>query len=219
MTRKTHAPFLILGVWLMMLVTAGRVHANTENLLAPQQVIQDTSRQLQQTLQQPELKTDFSKATEAVESIIEPHIDFDRVASLTLGKYWNKATPAQKERFNQEFKRLLVRTYTTAFLEYADWKIRYLPLQMNPEDQRTVVRTEIMQSGAHATAVNYRMIQGKKGWQVYDILIEGISLLQNYRASFVEEINRTGSLDQLIQQLASRNSSAMKANHNPRQGS
>ncbi len=219
MTRNTCSALLILSVWLMMLIMTGPAHADSETLLAPQQIIQDTSLQLQKTLQQPELKTDFKKATEAVETIIEPHIDFDRVASLTLGKFWNKASPAQKARFNQEFRRLLVRTYTTAFMEYADWKIRYLPLQMNPEDQRALVRTEIMQAGAKSTAVNYRMIQGKNGWQVYDILIEGISLLQNYRSSFIEEVDRTGSLDQLIDQLASRNANAMKANHNPRQGS
>lgn len=217
MSKKPYSPVALLVIWLgMLLCHTSSAFATTESFTDPQKVIQETSMQLQKTLQQPELKADFQKATETVESIIEPHIDFDRVAGLTLGKFWGKATPEQKQRFNREFKRLLVRTYTTAFLEYADWKIRYLPMQMKPDDTRTLVRTEIMQAGAKATAVNYRMILENDGWRVYDILIQGISLLQNYRASFVEEVSRTDSLDQLITDLATRNANAMKANHTSR---
>jgi len=217
MIRTPCSPAVLLGAWLLCCISSVLYAAETR--VAPQQVIEETTRQLQQTLTQPELKTDFKKATEAVAGIIEPHIDFDRVAGLTLGKFWGKATPVQRQRFNQEFKQLLIRTYTTAFLEYADWKIRYLPMQMQPDDTRAVVRTEIMQAGAKSTAVHYRMLPGSGGWQVYDILIEGISLLQNYRASFVEEVNRSGSLDQLIADLAARNATAMKAGRAPGKGS
>jgi phospholipid transport system substrate-binding protein len=182
-----------------------------EGLLPPQQVIQRTSDQLQVSLQKPEYKNDFKKATALVERIIDPQIDFDRVSILILGKHWKTATPEQKARFKKEFRMLLVRTYTTAFTEYANWKIRYLPLEMNPGDKKVMVRTEILQSGAQPVAVNYRMIQEREStWKVYDVLIEGISLLQNYRSSFTDEISRTGSLDQLINHLAERNSTAMK---------
>jgi phospholipid transport system substrate-binding protein len=181
-----------------------------EALLPPQQVIQKTSDQLQVSLQKPEYKSDFKKATALVDQIIEPQIDFDRVSILILGKYWKTATPEQKARFKKEFRMLLVRTYTTAFTEYANWKIRYLPLEMNPGDKKVMVRTEILQSGAQPVGVNYRMVEGKGGWKVYDVLIEGISLLQNYRSSFTDEIARTGSLDQLITHLAERNSTALK---------
>jgi phospholipid transport system substrate-binding protein len=181
-----------------------------EGLLPPQQVIQRTSDQLQVSLQKPEYKNDFKKATALVDQIIEPQVDFDRVSILILGKYWKTATPEQKARFKKEFRMLLVRTYTTAFTEYANWKIRYLPLEMNPGDKKVMVRTEILQSGAQPVAVNYRMIQEGSSWKVYDVLIEGISLLQNYRSSFTDEISRTGSLDQLISHLAERNATAMK---------
>lgn len=181
-----------------------------EGLLPPQQVIQHSADELQTTLQRPEYKSDFKKATRFVDSIIEPHVDFDRVSMLILGKHWKTATPEQKERFKKEFRMLLVRTYTTAFTEYANWKIRYLPLQMKPEDKKVMVRTEILQSGAQPVAVNYRMVFTKNDWKVYDVLIEGISLLQNYRASFTDEVARTGSLDQLILHLAERNATAMR---------
>jgi phospholipid transport system substrate-binding protein len=190
-----------------------------EGLLPPQQVIQKTSDQLQVTLQKPEYKSDFKKATDLVDQIIEPHIDFERVSILILGKLWRTATPDQKEKFKKEFRLLLVRTYTTAFTEYADWKIRYLPLDMNPADKKAMVRTEILQSGAQPVGVNYRMIQEGGQWKVYDVLIEGVSLLQNYRSSFTEEVARTGSLDQLISHLAERNASALKEPVSGKKGS
>ncbi|CAL1240285.1 MlaC/ttg2D family ABC transporter substrate-binding protein [Candidatus Methylocalor cossyra] len=181
-----------------------------EELLPPQQVIQRTSDQLQANLQKPEYKSDFKKATALVEKIIDPSVDFNRVSVLILGKFWKTATPEQKERFKKEFRMLVVRTYTTAFTEYSNWKIRYLPLEMNPTDKKVMVRTEILQPGRQPIAVNYRMIEDGGSWKVYDVLIEGVSLLQNYRASFTEEVARTGSLDQLITHLAERNATAMK---------
>jgi phospholipid transport system substrate-binding protein len=179
-----------------------------EGLLPPQQVIQHTSETLQKSLQKPEYKKDFVKASHLVEEIIDPHVDFDRVSMLILGKYWKTASPDQKQKFKREFRTLLVRTYTTAFTEYANWTIRYLPLKLAATDNKTVVRTEILQAGAQPVAVNYRMINDKGNWKVIDVLIEGISLIQNYRTSFTNEVARTGSLDQLIGELQQRNSSA-----------
>lgn len=179
-------------------------------LTPAQKVIQDTADQLQRNLQKPEVKNDFAKATALVDSIIEPHIDFDRVSVLVLGKFWKTATPQQKERFKNEFRRLLVRTYTTAFTEYANWKIRYLPSQGEAGGDKTMVRTEILQAGAQPVAVNYRMINNKGTWKVYDVLIEGISLLQNYRTSFTNQIAEGGSVEQLIKDLTVRNDTAHK---------
>ena len=181
-----------------------------EPLLPPQLVIQNTSDTLQKNLQKAEYKKDFPKATRFVEDVIDPHVDFGRVSILILGKYWKTASPEQKERFKKEFRTLLVRTYTTAFTEYSNWTIRYLPLKMSDQDTRVVVRTEILQPGAQPVGVNYRMVNIKGDWKVYDVLIEGISLIQNYRTSFSEEIARTGSLDQLISHIAQRNSTALK---------
>jgi phospholipid transport system substrate-binding protein len=194
---------------LLLFVASVSVRAE-EALLPPQLVIQKTSDDLQKSLQKPEYKKDFAKATQYVETVIDPHVDFDRVSILTLGKYWKTATPDQKERFKKEFRTLLVRTYTTAFTEYANWNIRYLPLKLLPSDTKALVRTEILQAGAQPVAVNYRMINDKGDWKVFDVLIEGISLIQNYRTSFTNEIARTGSMDGLITQLAQRNATAHK---------
>lgn len=196
-----------LALLLSLLSVAARAE---EALLPPQQVIQKTADQLQVNLQKPEYKNDFKKATSFVDHALESNVDFERVSIMILGKHWKTATPVQKERFKKEFRLLLVRTYTTAFTEYANWKIRYLPLEMNPGDNKALVKTEILQPGAQPVAVNYRMVNEHNDWKVYDVLIEGISLLQNYRSSFGDEIARTGSLDQLIAHLAERNATAMK---------
>jgi phospholipid transport system substrate-binding protein len=211
---KLMKPALGMAIWmsaLSLILSSFCAPAMSAEQLAPaQQVIQKTADQLQVSLQKPEYKSDFKKATTLVDSIINPHVDFDRVSILVLGKNWRTATPEQREQFKKEFRMLLVRTYTTAFTEYADWKIRYLPMDGETSDNKAMVKTEILQSGGQPVAVNYRMVQDGNDWKVYDILIEGISLLQNYRASFGDEVERTGSLDQLIKHLAERNSGALK---------
>lgn len=177
-----------------------------------QRIIQQTANQLQSTLQRPEYKHDFRKATAFVDDILDSHIDFDRVSMLVLGKYWKDASQEQRAQFQDQFKMLLVRTYTTAFTEYSDWTINYLPDQAGNSNDKTIVRTEILQEGAKPISVNYRMLLETSGeWKVYDVMIEGVSLLQNYRTSFTNQIAQTGSIDKLISDLSRRNASAMNA--------
>ncbi|WP_333687359.1 ABC transporter substrate-binding protein [Methylococcus capsulatus] len=195
--------------FVLLLCGVSAASAFAEQLSPPQQVIQQTSNQLQSSLQKPEYKEDFRKATELVERIIDPHVDFERVSILVVGKYWKTATPDQRERFKKEFRTLLVRTYTTAFTEYSNWNIRYLPMQEGAEPGKTMVRTEVLQEGAQPIAVNYRMVQTGGEWKVYDVLIEGISLLQNYRTSFTQQVAQTG-LEPLIKELVQRNANAFK---------
>ena len=200
--------------WLVALIlslSSMRILAEEQEvLLPPQIVIQHTSEELQKNLQKPEYKKDFTKATHLVDKILESHVDFDKVSMLILGKYWKTATPEQQVKFKKEFRTLLVRTYTTAFTEYANWSIRYLPISMAEGETKAVVRTEILQSGVKPVEVNYRMVNVNDDWKVYDVLIEGISLVQNYRTSFTNEVARTGSLEQLIDELVQRNNSALK---------
>jgi phospholipid transport system substrate-binding protein len=119
-------------------------------------------------LQQPTYRNDFARAAELVDRIINPHVDFDRVAMLVLGKNWKTATPAQQDQFKKEFRLLMVRTYTTAFTEYSDWHINYLPLDGDPSDRKTVVRTEIIQSGGKPVPVDYQRNAGALSAQASD---------------------------------------------------
>jgi len=208
-TKTTHAYRVWIGTFFSLLSLFAAVVTAAEALAPPQQVIQSTSDQLQVSLQKPEYKSDFKKATKLVDQIISSHVDFDRVSALVLGKNWRTASADQKDRFKKEFRMLLVRTYTTAFTEYADWKIQYLPLEVGDDEKKLLVKTQILQSGGRPVSVDYRMINQGADWKVYDILIEGISLLQNYRSSFNDEIEQ-GSLDALITKLAERNTTALK---------
>jgi phospholipid transport system substrate-binding protein len=195
-----------MSFWFLLFVCSASP-SMAENLIAPQNVIQQTSDELQTTLQRQEYKTNFKKATSLVDEILSNRVDFDRVSFLVLGKNWKTASAEQKERFKKEFRFLLVRTFTTAFTEYATWHIRFLPMQLQAET-KALVQTELLQPGAQPSRVDYRMVLTGGMWKVYDILIDGISLLQNYRTSFTDEVSNS-SLDQLLDHLAQRNADAM----------
>lgn len=188
--------------------------AAAADLIEPQRVIEDSSNQLQKRMQEPGFTKDFKKITEFVHSVIYPHADFDLISSLVLGKLWKSATPAEKEAFKKEFQTLLIRTYSRAFVEFKEWSVRFLPINSDENQRKVMVKTEILQPGLQPIAVNYRMLFNRGEWKVYDILIEGVSLVTNYRTSFKNEVERTGSLQEVINQLAKRNSEALsESNH------
>ena len=188
-------------------------NVSAADLFAPQQIIEDTSNQLKSRMQDPGFTKDFHKITEFVHSVIYPHADFDLISSLVLGKLWKDATPVEKDGFKREFQTLLIRTYSRAFVEFKDWSIRFLPVNPEEDERKAMVRTEILQPGLQPIAVNYRMLNSKGEWKVYDILIEGVSLVTNYRTSFKNEVERTGSLQEVINQLAKRNTEALSASN------
>jgi phospholipid transport system substrate-binding protein len=140
-----------------------------------------------------------------VEDLVLPHFDFERMSQWVLGASWRQASPDQRQRFTVEFRNLLVRTYAKALLEYTDQTVTYLPLQAGEEADRVVVRTQIEQKGsAYPIPINYAMYQKAGSWKVYDITVDNVSLVSNYRTSFASEI-RQGGLDQLIARLGTMN--------------
>lgn len=185
--------------------------ANTAfaELAAPQLGIEKASEQLRVKMQDKNFLNDFNAVNQFVETAIYPYVDFDRVSALVLGQNWKQASADDKVRFTKEFKTLLVRTYSRAFIEFKDWSIRYLPLQMEPGATKVVVNTEVLQPGLQPIGVSYRMILVNGEWKAYDIMIEGVSLVTNYRSSFNNEIARSGSLHSLIEDLAKRNADAL----------
>lgn len=174
-------------------------------LLLPQQVIQSVSTQLQGRLKDKLFTQDFAQVNQFVNGVINPHTDFDKIAPLVLGKHWKTATSAEQDRFTHEFQTLLIRTYSRAFVEYNDWSVRYLPLEMPNGATKVIVKTEVLQPGQNPIDVNYRMYLIKGEWKVYDIMIDGVSLVTNYRSTFNEDIQRKGSLSAVIDALAKRN--------------
>lgn len=181
------------------------------DLAAPQLAIENASNKLKEKLQDETFVQNFQQITVFVEDVIYPHVDFNRISALVLGKLWRTASAEEKARFKKEFQTLLVRTYSRAFVEFKDWSVRFLPLDIKNGDRKVIVKTEILQPGIQPIAVNYRMLLTKGQWKVYDIIIEGVSLVTNYRTSFKNEVQRSGSLQAVIDQLAKRNSEALAA--------
>jgi phospholipid transport system substrate-binding protein len=178
----------------------------------PQQIIQNISEQLQKKLQDKSFTQDFARVVQFVNGVIEPHTDFDKIAPLVLGKHWNTVTPIERERFKREFQTQLVRTYSRAFVEYSDWDIKYLPLEMAKDASKTIVKTKVLQRRIEPVEIYYRMFLSNGEWKVYDIVIDGVSLVTNYRSTFNEDILRKGSLTAVIEAMAKRNVEALAGN-------
>jgi phospholipid transport system substrate-binding protein len=145
------------------------------------------------------------KVAQLVEAKVIPHFNFARMTQLAVGRNWRQASVEQQKALTEEFKTLLVRTYAAAFKGYRNQTVDYRPLRMNPEDTEVVVKSVIRQpSGGQAVAVDYSMERAGATWKVYDVKIEGISLVENYRNTFNNEIQK-GGVDGLIRTLTEKN--------------
>jgi len=176
---------------------------------SPLKLVRDTSTQMLMTLREEEtsVKQNPARLHEIVTENVLPNFDFERMGRWTLGKYWRNANPQQREEFIKEFRALLVRSYGRALVDYADAEIVYLPLRMKDDEAQVKVHTELSRPHDNAVKITYSLHSTKNGWKVYDVAIEGVSLVTNYRSSFMSKVRQDG-LDQLINQLAANNKKA-----------
>ena len=144
------------------------------------------------------------KVAQLVEAKVLPHFDFSRMTQLAVGRNWKLASAEQQKVLTGEFRTLLVRTYTTAFAQYRNQIVDYKPVRMGPTDTDVVVKSLISQPSGQPVAIDYNMAKGASGWKVYDVKIEGVSLVENYRHTFNSEIQR-GGIDGLINTLTQKN--------------
>lgn len=144
------------------------------------------------------------KVLDLVETKVVPHFNFAHMAQLAMGKNWRQASAEQQKALTGEFRTLLVRTYTAAFTQYKNQTVEYRPLQLAAEDTDVVVKSLIKQPSGQPVAIDYGMEKTDKGWKVYNVKIEGISLVENYRNTFNSEVQRNG-VDGLIRSLAEKN--------------
>jgi len=147
---------------------------------------------------------DSKKVIALVEEKILPHFDFVRMTALAMGPSWRKASAEQKTRLTDQFRTLLVRTYSVALTKYRDQTIEYRPSRSQPTDTDVTVRSLIRQPGAEAITIDYSMEKTPQSWKVYDITVAGISLVTTYRDAFAQEV-RSAGVDGLIQKLAEKN--------------
>lgn len=144
------------------------------------------------------------KVYDLIETKIAPHFSFTTMTRLAMGKNWSQANPEQRKALTGQFRVLLVRTYTTAFTQYSNQTIEYRPIRLAPNDDDVMVKSLIRQPSGQPVAVDYSMEKTDQGWKVYNVKIEGISLVENYRNTFNTEVQK-GGIDGLVKALAEKN--------------
>ena len=150
------------------------------------------------------------KAVALVEAKVLPHFNFMRMTQLAVGREWRNISPEQQKTLSEEFKTLLVRTYSKALTEYRNQSIEYKPFSLKPGETEAKVRTLVKQpNSAKPIELDYSLEQNAGAWKVYDIEVAGVSLVTNYRDSFATEIRNNG-VDGLIKVLQTKNSGAKK---------
>jgi len=146
------------------------------------------------------------KVVALAEQKVLPHFDFVRMTRLAVGRNWNQASDAQKEALTKEFRTMLVRTYSASLTAYRNQTIEVKPTKMSANDNETTVRTQVLQQGGPPIPIDYAMEKVAGAWKVYDVVIEGASLVTTYRGSFNDQIQK-GGIDGLLKALQERNAS------------
>ena len=152
---------------------------------------------------------DSGKLFAMVDEHVLPHFDFRAMSRTVLGRYWREASEDQRKRFTSEFRDLLVRTYATALLKYNDERIVYQPFRMTQGDRTATVRSEVhRRDGGPPISINYSFYQTDSGWKVYDMTIEGASLVTTYQSTYAQRVQKEG-IDKVIASLARDNKTAI----------
>ena len=186
---------------------------------APNAVLETASKQMISAINanHEKIKSDPSVVNGLVEDILMPHIDFIASSKWVLGKHWRRASKQQKLEFIRQFRTLLLRFYSSALAEYltsnsvSEDMFVFLPLRGDSNPKRVTVHSEIHAPSGNVIPVKYSMHLTKKGWKVYDVSIEGVSMITTYRTSFASEIKQKG-LEGLIASLAERNNKLAQKN-------
>jgi phospholipid transport system substrate-binding protein len=155
--------------------------------------------------QDKEIQAGNQKKTIAlVEEKVLPHFNFARMTALAMGPNWRKASPEQQQALIEQFRTLLVRTYSSALSSYRNQVIDFKPMRAQATDADVIVRSEVKQPGAEAVSIDYSMEKTPGGWKVYDVVVGGVSLVTTYRDTFTNEVRNNG-IDGLIKALADKN--------------
>jgi len=147
---------------------------------------------------------DKEKALKLAEEKVLPHIDFGEAARLAVGRAWSKASKAQQEQIVTEFRRMLVRTYSNAITAYEGQTMKVLPARYKPDDTDVTVRNQFLSPGRPPVQIDYSMHKTDEGWKIYDIVVEGVSLVVTYRSEFDALVKQDG-IDGLIKRLQQKN--------------
>ena len=196
---------LLSGVLLACAVSGARA-----DMAQPDVLIKETVREVLDIVRaDKELRAgNQKKMLELVDAKVLPHFNFERMTRLAVGKAWRTATPEQKQVLVTEFRTLLVRTYTKAFTSYRDQTVEVKPIKIASDATEVTVKTAIVKPSAQQPIlVDYDMEKKPDGWKVYDVTVEGVSLVTSYRGTFADQVQQIG-IDGLIKTLVEKNQTA-----------
>jgi phospholipid transport system substrate-binding protein len=198
-----------IAVWLTAgALICGAAAAQAQTAKAPDALIKEVSTDVLDSVKADNSirAGDVQKVIALVDAKVMPYVDFQRMTASAVGRYWRQATPEQQKRLQDEFKILLVRTYSGALAQVKDQTVTLKPMRSSPEDNEVVVRSEVRGKG-DPIQLDYRLEKTPAGWKIYDVNVLGVWLVENYRNSFAQEIGANG-IDGLIAKLAERNKAA-----------
>ena len=203
MLLKRMIPWLAAG-----LLSVGGAVAQGQAGKAPDALIKEVSTDVLETLKADKSykQGDVQKIVGLVDAKVMPHVDFQRMTASAVGRYWRQATPEQQKGLQDQFKLLLVRTYSGALAQVSDQTVELKPMRGAAADTEVIVRTEVKGRG-DPIQLDYRLEQTPGGWKIYDVNVLGVWLVENYRNTFSQEIS-AGGIDGLIAKMAARNKSA-----------
>ena len=179
---------------------------------APEQIVQGIADQLATDIDghRDELKRNQDKLISIIDEVFLPHFDIDYASILVLGQHAREATPAQRERFAKAFYNSITHRYAQGLLDYTRGRVKVLPFNGDLNDKRTVVRTQVVLDDGKLVSIDYAFRKSRSGdWKAYDVIIEGISYITNYRNQVDAEIRKVG-IEQLIKNLETQGENALK---------
>ena len=188
-----------------------RAQAPVDGVMPPDVLVKNVTLEVVEILQKDkEIQEGSAAGRKKVIALIEtkvlPHFNFEAMTASAVGRNWAKASAEQRARLNDEFKTLLVRTYSSALAAYSNQKFDFRPLRAKPTDTDVTVNVRVMQSGAQPVTIDYDMEKRPGGWKVWDVRVAGVSLVANYRTEFDTQVRDNG-IDGLIKTLQAKNRS------------
>lgn len=192
---------LLSAIPLLLSATARAIAAPA----GPEDLVKSTSDDVMGVIRQT---SDRAKLQQLAQEKVVPHFDFERMTQLAVGRAWRDATPDQRQQLQKEFRELLVRTYVNALAAgaHGNAKIQLRPTHGAPSGGETTVRTQVVEPGKPPVSIDYYMESKPDGWKVFDVTVDSVSLVTNYRSSFASTISASG-IDGLIKSLAEKNRS------------
>ena len=197
-TGLTKALFLSLAIFLAPAVQGQE--------LGPDQLVQKVTEDVLASVKSDKQLAagDRQKALKLAEEKVLPHVDFQEATRLAVGRAWSQATPQQKQQLVDEFRRMLVRTYSNSIETYQGQTMKVLPSRGKQDPEDTTVRAQFVRAGGKPLPIEFQMRKTEQGWKIYDIVVEGVSLVLTYRSEF-DQVVRQGGIDGLIKRLSQKN--------------